>query len=143
MTRIYLSPSLPGFVSIANKEVEKADLESSSLIQDATQALLDVSNCSGVKPQFSADSKGRITRLVETRKELSQIRTTVADGVGTLGEIRRIWSNMESVFVNLAGNRQDLCENIQQSVWQSQTRQDAVLLTPESSVSSLAVPMDP
>lgn len=125
------------------KEVEKADLESSNLLQDATQALLDLSNHSGVEPQFIADSKGQIAQLVETRKQLSQIRTTVADRVGTLNEIRRIWSNMEGVFVDLEGNRQDLCENIQQSVWQSQTRQDSVLLTPESSVSSLAVPLDP
>lgn len=124
------------------KEVENADLESATVLQDATQALLELSNHSGIEPQFIADSKAQIAQLVETRKQLSQIRTMVVDRVATLSEVRRIWSSMESVFVDLEGNRQDLCENIQQSVWQTQTRQDSVLLTPESSVSSLAMPLE-
>lgn len=84
--------------------------------------------------------KGQTTQLVKTWKRLSPIRATVADRVGTLNETQRIRSNIANV--DLEGNRQDLRENIQELVWQSQTFQGSVLLTPESSVSSLAVPLD-
>ncbi|EKM59623.1 uncharacterized protein PHACADRAFT_88087 [Phanerochaete carnosa HHB-10118-sp] len=132
-------PSHAGFLARLPDVVERVnelEAESGDLLLEAERALSAL-RFPNINEDFREESTDTVDELVAARNSAVAARDATLAQVDALGRVQRVWTTMATIFDRLNNLREDIAESIKRHAWESDTEDDAALLTPESPASVL------